>query len=47
LKVLQTGAGFLFVSPSETHAASYPMDTGGPFPGGKAISEWSWPLISI
>jgi hypothetical protein len=24
---------------SEAHPASYPMDTGGPFPGGKARPE--------
>jgi len=26
---------------------SYPMDTGGSFPGGKAAGTWSWPLTSI
>jgi hypothetical protein len=25
---------------------SYPMGTGGSFPGGKAVGEWSWPLTS-
>jgi hypothetical protein len=29
------------------HPASYPMGTGGSFPGGKAARAWSWPLISI
>jgi hypothetical protein len=32
---------------SGAHAASYPMDTGGSFPGGKAAGAWSWPLTSI
>jgi len=26
---------------------SYPMDTRGSFPGGKAARVWSWPLTSI
>jgi hypothetical protein len=29
---------------SEAHPASYPMDTRGSFPGGKAAGAWSWPL---
>jgi hypothetical protein len=29
------------------HPASYPMSTGGSFPGGKATGLWSWPLTSI
>jgi hypothetical protein len=32
---------------SGAHRASYPMGTGGSFPGGKAAGTWSWPLISI
>jgi hypothetical protein len=28
------------------HPASYPMGTGGKFPGGKAAGAWSWPLTS-
>jgi hypothetical protein len=32
---------------SGTHSASYPMGTGGSFPGGKADGAWSWPLTSI
>jgi hypothetical protein len=32
---------------SAVHPASYPMDTGGYFPGGKAAAVWSWPLTSI
>jgi hypothetical protein len=31
---------------SGAHLASYPMDNGGTFPGGKAAGAWSWPLIS-
>jgi hypothetical protein len=31
---------------SGTHPASYPMGTGGSFPGGKAVGAWSWPLTS-
>jgi hypothetical protein len=34
-------------SSSGAHPASYPMDTGGSFPGGKATKAWSWPLTSI
>jgi hypothetical protein len=26
------------------HPASYPGDTGGCFPGGKAAGSWNWPL---
>jgi hypothetical protein len=29
------------------HPASYPMDTGGCFPGGKVAEAWSWPLTYI
>jgi len=29
---------------SGAHPASYPMGTGGSFPGGKAAGAWSWPL---
>jgi hypothetical protein len=36
---VQTGSG--------SHPASCPMDTWGPFPGGKAAGAWNWPLISI
>jgi hypothetical protein len=32
---------------SETHPASYPMGTGGSFPGGKEAGAWSWPLTSV
>jgi hypothetical protein len=32
---------------SGAHPASYPMGTGGSFPGGKAGEAWSWPLASI
>jgi hypothetical protein len=32
---------------SGAHTASYPMGTGGAFPGGKAAGAWSWPLTSI
>jgi hypothetical protein len=32
---------------SESRPASYPMDTRGSFPGGKAAGAWSWPLTSI
>jgi hypothetical protein len=35
---VQTGCG--------AHPASYPMDTRGSFPGGKAAGAWSWPLTS-
>jgi hypothetical protein len=31
----------------EAHPASYPMGTGGSFPGGKAAGASSWPLTSI
>jgi hypothetical protein len=34
----QTGSG--------ARPASYPMDTGGSFPWGKATGAWSWPLTS-
>jgi hypothetical protein len=36
---IQTGSG--------AHPASYPMGTGGSFPGGKAAGAWGWPLTSI
>jgi hypothetical protein len=36
---VQTGSG--------THPASYPLGTGGSFPGCKAAGAWSWPLTSI
>jgi hypothetical protein len=36
LPVLQTGSG--------VHPTSYPMGTGGSFPGGKAAGAWNWPL---
>jgi hypothetical protein len=36
---VQTGSG--------AHPASYPMDTRGSAPGGKATGAWSWPLTSI
>jgi hypothetical protein len=32
---------------SGAHPTSYPMGTGGSFPGGKTAGGWSWPLISI
>jgi hypothetical protein len=32
---------------SGAHPASYPMGTGGSFPGVKATGAWSWPLSSI
>jgi hypothetical protein len=32
---------------SGVHPASYPVGTGGSFPGGKAAGPWSWPLTSI
>jgi len=31
---------------SGTQPASYPMDTGVSFPGGKAAGPWIWPLTS-
>jgi len=31
---------------SGVHPASYPVETRGSFPGGKAAGVWSWPLIS-
>jgi hypothetical protein len=31
---------------SQAHPASYPMGTGGSFPGGKAVGAWNWPLAS-
>jgi hypothetical protein len=37
-RVIQTGSG--------AHPASYPIGTGGSFPGGKAAGAWSWPLTS-
>jgi hypothetical protein len=36
LHVSHTGFG--------THPASYPIDTGGSFPGSKEAGAWSWPL---
>jgi len=36
---VQTGTG--------AHPASYPMDTGGSYPGGKATGPWKWSLTSI
>jgi hypothetical protein len=36
---VQTGSG--------AHQVSYPVGTGGSFPGGKAAGAWSWPLTSI
>jgi hypothetical protein len=38
LHVVQTGSG--------VHPTSYPIGTGGFFPGGKAAWAWSWPLTS-
>jgi hypothetical protein len=38
LHVVQTGSG--------AHPASYPMDNGGSFPGGKGIGAWNCPLNS-
>jgi len=35
----QTGSG--------DHPASYPMGTGGSFPGDKAAGAWNWPYTSI
>jgi hypothetical protein len=32
---------------SGAHPPSYPISTGGSFPGGKAAVAWSWPLTSI
>jgi hypothetical protein len=32
---------------SEAHPASYPMGTGGSFPGGKAARAWSWPHLHL
>jgi hypothetical protein len=31
---------------SGAHPASYPMDSGGSFPGSKTAGVWSWPLPS-
>jgi hypothetical protein len=36
---VQTGSG--------AHLPSYPMVTGGYFPGNKAAGAWSWPLTSL
>jgi hypothetical protein len=33
-------------SPGRVNPVSYPMGTGGSFPGGKAARAWSWLLIS-
>jgi hypothetical protein len=30
----------------KANSASYPMETGGWFPNGKAIKVWSWPITS-
>jgi hypothetical protein len=38
LHIVKTGSG--------AHQASYPVDTGGSFPGVKAARAWSWPLTS-
>jgi hypothetical protein len=38
LQVVQTGSG--------VRATSYPMGTGGSFPGRKAAGAWSWSLTS-
>jgi hypothetical protein len=38
LQSVHTGSG--------AHPTSYPMGTGGSFPGGKAAGAWSWPLTS-
>jgi hypothetical protein len=38
LHVVQTGSG--------VYPTSYPMGTGGSFPGVKAARDWSWPLTS-
>jgi hypothetical protein len=39
---------FLFVNMSQpslgTHSASYPVDTGGCYSGGRATGPWSWPF---
>jgi hypothetical protein len=32
---------FYIQTGSRAHPASYPMDTGGSFPGGKAVEAWS------
>jgi hypothetical protein len=32
---------------SRAHPDSYPMGTGGSFPGDKATGAWSWPLTSM
>jgi hypothetical protein len=41
----------IFTSPRRPHrlwghTTSYPLGTGGSFPGGKAAGAWSWPFIS-
>jgi hypothetical protein len=38
LHAVQTGSG--------AHPASYPMGTGGAFPGVEAVGTWSWSLTS-
>jgi len=41
---------FLFAATSRLTGAqttSYPMATGGSFPGGKTAGMWIWPLTSI
>jgi hypothetical protein len=38
LHIVQIGSG--------VHPASYPIDTAGSFPVGKAARAWSWPLTS-
>jgi hypothetical protein len=41
------GKNFLHsFTPVVAHPVSYPIGTGGLFPGGKAIGAWSWPLTS-
>jgi hypothetical protein len=37
---------WIFSSPSCPDPPSYPMGTGGSFPGDKAAGTWSWPLTS-
>jgi len=32
---------------SAAHPASYPIGTGGSFPGGAAAEAWRWPLSSL
>jgi hypothetical protein len=37
---------FRFQTSSRFHPTSYPVGTGGSFPGGIAAWTWSWPLTS-